>query len=208
MAEEGGCLRWIPESIKCFLESCISEVNTVGRNGGSLQKNSWSKVAKSLHDVCGMNATQKQMKNHYDYLKSKYACWVYLKNKTGNLYNPETNTFNLSEKEWDEFIKGHPKGKSLKSSPLAFPDLCQALFDGTSATGSRAYAPSSTRERVSVVSSSSFTSHIHTIENEDDEESEEEVPAPTSDVERTDVERTNVESKNPSNVDRTTATSS
>ncbi|KAJ9557775.1 hypothetical protein OSB04_012389 [Centaurea solstitialis] len=105
-------------------------INTVGRNGGSLQKTiglRWQKIFMTIR-------------------------------------HPKTNTFNLSEKEWGEFIKGHPKGKSLKSSPLAFPDLCQALFDRTSATGSHAYAPSSTRERVSVVSSSSFTSHIHTIE--------------------------------------------
>ncbi|KAJ9544803.1 hypothetical protein OSB04_024510 [Centaurea solstitialis] len=189
-------LQQTPESIRCFLESCLSEVNIVGRNGGSLQKNSWVKVAKNLLDVCGMNATQKQMKNHYDYLKAKYACWVYLKNKIGNLYNPETNTFNLSLEEWDDFIKGHPKGKSLKTSPLTFLDLCKALFEGTSITGSRAYTPSSTRERVSVVSTSSFTSHIHTIENEDDEDSEEEVPT------------LDKSSTNPSNIERTTPTSS
>ena len=81
-------LNWTPEAIKCFLESCISEINTVGRNGGSLRKESWIKVAKNVHDVCHMNATQKQLKNHYNYLKAKYACWVYLKNKTWNLYNP------------------------------------------------------------------------------------------------------------------------
>ena len=74
----------------------------MGRNGGSLRKESWIKVAKNIHDVCRMNATQKQLKNH---LKAKYACWVYLKNKTGNLYNPETNTFNLTNEEWEEFYK-------------------------------------------------------------------------------------------------------
>ncbi|KAI3714840.1 hypothetical protein L6452_21800 [Arctium lappa] len=58
--------------------------------------------------------------------------------------------------EWEEFFKGHPKAKTLKTSPLAFPELCIALFEGTSATGSRVYAPSSTRERTV---SSSITSH-------------------------------------------------
>ncbi|KAJ9538787.1 hypothetical protein OSB04_031520 [Centaurea solstitialis] len=169
-------LKWTPESIRCFLESCLAEVNTVGRNGGSLQKKLLGKGGKKS--------------------SRRYACWVYLKNKTGNLYNPQTNTFNLNDDEWDEFIKGHPKGKSLKSSPLAYPELCKALFEGTSATGSRAYAPSSTRERVSMVSSSSFTSHIHTIENEDDEDSEDEVPT------------LDKSSTNPSNVERTTPTSS
>ncbi|KAI3772243.1 hypothetical protein L6452_03425 [Arctium lappa] len=73
--------------------------------------------------------------------------------------------------EWEEFFKGHPKAKTLKTSPLAFPELCIALFEGTSATGSRVYAPSSTRERTV---SSSFTSHIHTTQNEEEDEEDEE----------------------------------
>lgn len=40
------------------------------------------------------------MKNLYDYLKSKYAAWVKLKNKTRNVYNPATNTFDMTEDEW------------------------------------------------------------------------------------------------------------
>jgi len=38
-------------------------------------------------------------------------------------------------------MQGHPKAKTLKTSPLLFPELCVALFEGTTATGSRAYAP-------------------------------------------------------------------
>ncbi|KAK1419381.1 hypothetical protein QVD17_28548 [Tagetes erecta] len=39
------------------------------------------------------------MKNHYDYVKGKFAAWTKLKNKTGNVYDPSTNTFNLMEDE-------------------------------------------------------------------------------------------------------------
>lgn len=66
------------------------------------------------------------------------------------------------------WIQGHPKAKTLKSSPLVFPDLCKALFEGTSATGSRVYAPSSTRERTVV--SSPFPSHFHSTQHEEEEE--------------------------------------
>ncbi|XP_024958702.1 uncharacterized protein LOC112499625 [Cynara cardunculus var. scolymus] len=48
----------------------------------------------------------------------------------------------------------------------------EALFEKTFATGSCAYAPRSTRERTRV-SSSSFTSHIHTTQNEEDGDEEE-----------------------------------
>ncbi|KAJ0821721.1 putative Myb/SANT-like domain-containing protein [Helianthus annuus] len=46
------------------------------------------------------------MKNAYDNLKAKYVGWAYLKNKTGNIYNPQTNTFTLTNEEWEEFKKG------------------------------------------------------------------------------------------------------
>ena len=92
-------------------------------------------------------------------------------------------------------MQGHPKAKTLKTSPLLFPELCVALFEGTTATGCRAYAPSSTRKRVSVISSSSF-SNFHTIEDADDEDAEKE--GPTIDKSTT----------NPSNVDRASPVSS
>lgn len=68
-------------------------------------------------------------------------------------------------------MQGHPKARTLKTAPLVYPDLCIALFEGTSATGSRAYAPSATRERTTV-SSSSFTSSIPTTQNEEDGDEE------------------------------------
>ncbi|VFQ68868.1 unnamed protein product [Cuscuta campestris] len=75
------------------------------------------------------------MRNAYDNLKAKYSGWVYLKNKTGNIYNAQTNTFTLTNEEWEDFKKGHPKAGSLKTVPLPFPELCAELFDGNAATG-------------------------------------------------------------------------
>ncbi|KAE8695349.1 Detected protein of unknown function [Hibiscus syriacus] len=92
------------------------------------------------------------MKNAYDNLKAKYIGWVYLKNKTGNLYNQQTNTFTLTNEEWEEFRKGHPKAASLKTIPLSFPELCTALFNGNSATGNCKWT--STQTTLGVESSS------------------------------------------------------
>ncbi|KAL4587273.1 hypothetical protein LXL04_000141 [Taraxacum kok-saghyz] len=110
----------------------------------SLHKDSWNKVGRVLKENFGVDLTQKQMKNSYDNLKAKYTGWIYLKNKTGNLYNPQTNTFNLTTEEWDEFKKGHPKAASLKTTPLLFPELCATLFDGNSATGNMRWTSSQT----------------------------------------------------------------
>ncbi|XP_076920118.1 uncharacterized protein LOC143581164 [Bidens hawaiensis] len=126
---------WSNEHLKCLLETCIEEINIVGKKGLSLQKDSWNKLGRVLKEKFGLDLTQKQMKNAYDNLKAKYIGWVYLKNKTGNIYNAQTNTFTLTNEEWKEFKKGHPKAASLKTIPLPFPELCARLFDGNIVTG-------------------------------------------------------------------------
>ncbi|CAI9273387.1 unnamed protein product [Lactuca saligna] len=128
----GGKQHWSNQQLKCLLETCIEEVNKVGRKGLSLHKDSWNKLRSVLKEKYGMDLTHKQMKNAYDNLKAKYRGWVYLRNKTGNIYNPQTNTFTLTTEEWEEFKKGHPKAASLKTHPLPYPDLCVTLFGPSS----------------------------------------------------------------------------
>ncbi|GKC39991.1 hypothetical protein Tco_1052375 [Tanacetum coccineum] len=50
------------------------------------------------------------MKNHHDYLKGKYGAWLLLRNKTGNVYDPSTNTFNLTDEEWEIEMKSMSTG--------------------------------------------------------------------------------------------------
>ena len=101
----GDKITWSQEQLKCLLETCIEEVNKVGRKGLSMHKDSWTKLGSVLKERFGMELSQKQMKNCYDNLKAKYVGWAYLKSKTGNLYNPQTNMFNLTTEEWDDFKK-------------------------------------------------------------------------------------------------------
>lgn len=97
---------WRNESlVKTFLEACIREVVKNGREGASLKPQSWRKVGEILKDTYNMIVDQKQMKNHFDYLRGKYGAWCKLKSKTGNVYDPSTNRFNLSDEEWTQEIK-------------------------------------------------------------------------------------------------------
>lgn len=96
---------WTDEQIKCLLETAIHEISTFGKKGLSLHKDSWTRVGSVLKEKFGISVDQRQMKNCYDTQKAKYTGWVYLKNKTGNLYNPQTNMFNLTNEEWVDFKK-------------------------------------------------------------------------------------------------------
>ncbi|XP_052627183.1 uncharacterized protein LOC128133704 [Lactuca sativa] len=95
-------ISWKVEGVeKTFLEACLCEVTINGREGSSLKELSGRNVVETLKIEHKFNADQKQMKNRYDYLKSKFGDFLKLKNKTGNVYNSTTNTLNLSKEGWE-----------------------------------------------------------------------------------------------------------
>ncbi|XP_060197427.1 uncharacterized protein LOC132626530 isoform X1 [Lycium barbarum] len=146
-ANENSRLTWRLEVVKTFLETCIQEVSLNGRQGSSLKPDSWNKVKVVLQTSHDFIVTQKKMKNHYDYLKEKCQAWLPITKKTCNIYDPATNTIRMSNEEWDEYIKAHPKAKTLRSAPLPFPELCTTLFEGSTATGIHGWSPSCTTPR-------------------------------------------------------------
>lgn len=151
-------LEWSNEQVKFLLETCIEEVNKFGRKGGSMYKRSWVRLGKALKKKFNMDVTQKQLEHAFDDLKAKYEGWIYLKNKTRNLYNPETNSFTLGNAEWDEFIKSHPNAGSLRTHPLLYPSLCASLFDESRVMGR--YRWTSTQKTPASASSSSLRVQI------------------------------------------------
>ncbi|KAJ0957953.1 putative Myb/SANT-like domain, harbinger transposase-derived nuclease domain-containing protein [Helianthus annuus] len=138
-------INWKQEGVeKTFLEACVHEITVNGREGSSLKQASWKTVAENLKTQHNFIVEQRQMKNHYDFLKGKFAAWLKLKNKTGNVYDPVTNSFNLSEEEWQIEMKSNKYVEALRSAPLAFPELCCQLYEGSTSNGFDSWGPSST----------------------------------------------------------------
>ncbi|PWA53800.1 myb/SANT-like domain, Harbinger transposase-derived nuclease domain protein [Artemisia annua] len=129
-------LNFTPEQYKFFLDSCIEEVNRVDVKGQSLHVESWAIVGKKMKEKFGLATTQKQLKNKFDYYRGKHLAHAYLRGKTGNIFNADTNTFNLTDEEWRDLNKIYPKASSLKTSPLQHYDLCDYLFTKCRASGS------------------------------------------------------------------------
>ncbi|XP_012833696.1 PREDICTED: uncharacterized protein LOC105954576 [Erythranthe guttata] len=187
-SEENNRVRWNNIEVdKCFLEACIQEVALNGREGGSLKAESWAKIMDTLKNNYNFVVSQRQMKNRYDYLKQKYQAWLALTMKTGNIYNHATNTINMTKNEWTEYIKAHPKAKSLRLAPLPYPDLCRTLFDGTTATGVHSWGPSSQDPNPGT---SSFSLTVRNAEQNDIEDilfgDEDETFVPTTDTQSND----------------------
>ncbi|PWA75043.1 hypothetical protein CTI12_AA246390 [Artemisia annua] len=83
------------------MEACIHAIALDDREGVSVKVLSWKKVAKALKDNHNFEVDMKQMRNHFDYMKTKYGAWLSLRNRTGNIYDESTNMFNLTEEECD-----------------------------------------------------------------------------------------------------------
>ncbi|XP_076959515.1 L10-interacting MYB domain-containing protein-like [Bidens hawaiensis] len=150
MTEKNIRTNWKQECVvKTFLEAFLHEITLIGLKGTSLKPKSWKNVTEKLKTEHNFIVDQKQMKNHYDYLKSRFVAWSKQKNKTGNVYNPVTNTFNLPEEEWQIEIKLNKVVGSLRSTPLPFPELCVQLFEGSTSNGFDSWGPSSTLPRPS-----------------------------------------------------------
>ena len=105
MSQRKSKIIWDQSLDKTFLDACIQEVTTYGREGSALKPNSWKTVAEKLLKEHGLVVDQKQMRNHYDYYKGKYQAWVKLKSKTGNIYDPLTNKFNFTDEQWETETK-------------------------------------------------------------------------------------------------------
>ncbi|KAL8254514.1 hypothetical protein R6Q59_032735 [Mikania micrantha] len=102
----------------------------------------------------------------------------------------DVGVYDSDDDDESNFWMGHPKAGSLKTVPLPFPDLCAALFDGNSATGSMKWTSSQT---TSVVGSFSCQrvqqllitdSIFHDIEDDADNshQNSEPTPDPTADT--------------------------
>ncbi|GKE06310.1 Myb/SANT-like domain, harbinger transposase-derived nuclease domain protein [Tanacetum coccineum] len=94
---------WYDEMIKVLLDKFIEEMKSTGRNDTILHKQSWAKLGRVFKEKFNIDFNKKDIKNGFDNLKAKYVGWLYLKNKTENLYNPDTKMFSLTQEEWDDF---------------------------------------------------------------------------------------------------------
>ncbi|KAL8237353.1 hypothetical protein R6Q59_018434 [Mikania micrantha] len=77
-------------------------------------------------------------------VNGREGAWRKLKNKTCNIYNAVTNMFNLSEEEWQLEMKSNKFVEALRTVPLAYPELCTQLFEGSTCNDFESWGPFST----------------------------------------------------------------
>lgn len=57
------------------------------------------------------------------------------------MYDPSTNSFNLTPEQWELEIQTNKYVESLRTTNLPFPELCTQLFEGGVSTGVGSFGP-------------------------------------------------------------------
>lgn len=81
------------------------------------------------------------------------------------MYDPTTNTFNLTEEEWQIEIEKSKYVEPLRSRGLLFPNLCVQLFDGVQVTGIESHGPHSSIPDISNPLSGHSSEDVEVVPN-------------------------------------------
>lgn len=145
---------------KLFIDLCIEETNTRGKKGSSLNVKSWDIIGSKIKEQKGVILSQRQLKNHWDYLKKKYTIWISLVGKYGDGYDPVTKTVNWTSQQWDDYLKVVPDAEQFRYMGLQHANELKSLFEGIIAIGRDSWGPSRGGLRTDDIFSSTSTQQL------------------------------------------------
>ncbi|GKB71117.1 Myb/SANT-like domain, harbinger transposase-derived nuclease domain protein [Tanacetum coccineum] len=132
---------WSDDMIKVLLDTCIEEMKTTGRNGTSLHKKSWVRLGQVFKDKFALDFNQKDMKNGFDNLKSKY-----IHKRAASFQSKPLPYSDLCEIVFQS-ISANSDGQ-WTNTELGTPSTSGASASGASISRASAYGASTIRERV------------------------------------------------------------
>ncbi|KAK9714133.1 hypothetical protein RND81_06G073800 [Saponaria officinalis] len=134
---ESGRIRWCDSKTTKFIKLCIAE-KASGRS-----KWNWNTMADTLNGITSSNFSMKQLRNHYDDLRSRYRAWDALTKWTGIAIDPVSHGVVVhNEEKWTAYVTKYKyKGSSYRKKPHANLDDLTTLFNGKSASGSCSSSP-------------------------------------------------------------------
>lgn len=152
---------WSPAHRKIFFDLCLKEVSKGNRPGTHFSKEGWRNIVESFYEETGVRYTKKQLKNHWDFTKKQWKVWIKLVAESNMKWDPNTNKFGASAKEWANYIQGNPEAAHFQYKELPFPDKLEIIFAGV--IDSEDMETSCSRKRQNDSSDSSF---MHSEEQE------------------------------------------
>lgn len=135
--------KWDDNTHRIFTELCVDEVRKGNRPTTTLSKTGWANVQKEFNAITGKTYNNKQLKNHWDCMKTEWTLFDQL--RRGHMvlgWNQEKKTIAADDAWWDAQIKINPKYAKFKNKDLSVIWFSyDVLFGDIGATDNRALVP-------------------------------------------------------------------
>ncbi|KAK6914425.1 Myb/SANT-like domain [Dillenia turbinata] len=134
------CAKWDDYAHIKFVELCEEDIRKGNRPGSYLSKDGWRNLVVVFNQMTGRNYDKKQMKNHWDTIKSEWKLFKGLTHWETRLgFDAARNTIRVDDEWWEKKI-----AKFRNNDLYLFWYRYDAIFSNIVATGHRARAPNQT----------------------------------------------------------------
>ncbi|XP_062080012.1 L10-interacting MYB domain-containing protein-like [Humulus lupulus] len=135
---------WDPPTHEKWIDLAVEEVRAGNRNGSHLSKLGWKNFIEKFNLATKRNYDRKQMKNHWDNVKKEWQLWdSLLKGETGLGWDIQRQTVDAPDEWWDAKLQKYPDAAKFRVRGLEHSFKLDELFRDVTATGARAWAPTS-----------------------------------------------------------------
>ncbi|TXG49506.1 hypothetical protein EZV62_025381 [Acer yangbiense] len=135
---------WDPRTHEIWVDLAIEQVRAGNRNGTHLSKQGWKIFIENFSNATGRKYDRKQLKNHWDIVKKDWQLWdSLLRGETGLGWDMKRQTIEASNEWWEAKLQKYPEASKFRVKGLEHAFKLDELFRDVTATGARAWAPTS-----------------------------------------------------------------
>ncbi|KAM6546243.1 hypothetical protein CsatB_026979 [Cannabis sativa] len=139
---------WDSTTHEKWIDLAVEQVRAGNRNGSHLRKLGWKNFIEKFNLKTGRNYDRKQMKNHWDNVKKEWQLWdSLLRGETGLGWDMQRQTVDAPNEWWEEKLQvgfyKYPDAAKFRVRGLEHSFKLDELFRDVTATGARAWAPTS-----------------------------------------------------------------
>ncbi|KAK6922064.1 Myb/SANT-like domain [Dillenia turbinata] len=118
------CAKWDDYAHIKFVELYKEEIRKGNRHGSYLSKDGWRNLIAVFNQMTGRNYDKKQMKNHWDTMKSEWKLYKSSTHgETGLGFDVARNTIRLDDEWWEKKITQDNRARAPSQTNLMHDDI-------------------------------------------------------------------------------------
>ncbi|XP_010518348.1 PREDICTED: L10-interacting MYB domain-containing protein-like [Camelina sativa] len=112
-----------------FVELCFQESSKTSLNG-SYPKETWDMMVETINRETGENYTPRQLKNHWFSTMQNWRVWCQTVGAPILKWDANTGKFGATNDDWENFLKGNPKGSKYRWKPIPHAEKLATIYRG------------------------------------------------------------------------------